>query len=61
MAENHKNKNTGKYSSVVDRLRDNKDGDFPYTEVLDLKQSMSKTKIVETVVKLTEKGIINFS
>lgn len=32
----HKNKNTGKYRSVVDRLRANKDGDFPYTEVLDL-------------------------
>ena len=56
----HKNKNTGKYSSVADRLRANKDGDFPYTEVLDLKQSMSKTKIVEKIVELAEKGVISF-
>lgn len=56
----HKNKNTGKYSSVADRLKANKDGDFPYTEVLDLKQSMSKTKIVQTVRMLVDKGIIEF-
>ena len=56
----HKNKNTGMYSSVADRLKANKDGDFPYTEVLDLKQSMSKTKIIQTVRMLLDKGIIEF-
>ncbi len=56
----HKNKNTGMYSSVADRLKANKDGDFPYTEVLDLKQPMSKTKIVQTVRMLVDKGIIEF-
>ena len=56
----HKNKNTGMYKSVVDRLKANKDGDFPYTEVLDLKQPMSKTMIVQTVKKLVDRGIIEF-
>ncbi len=48
------------YSSVADRLKANKDGDFPYTEVLDLKPPMSKTKIVQTVKMLVDKGIIEF-
>lgn len=56
----HKNKNTGMYNSVADRLKANKDGDFPYTEVLDLKQPMSKTKIVQTIRMFVDKGIIEF-
>lgn len=56
----HKNKNTGMYRSVADRLKANKDGDFPYTEVLDLDHPMSKTKIVQTIKMLVDKGIIEF-
>ena len=56
----HKNKNTGMFRSVADRLKANKDGDFPYTEVLDLNQPMSKTKIVQTVRMFVDKGVIEF-
>ena len=56
----HKNKNTAGYKSVVHRLKANKDCIFPYVIDLDMKKAMSKTSIVNAFVKLVDEGIIEF-